>query len=349
MAVANNSTLRIAINAQILEEGVAGGVEQFVIGLVSALGRLDDGPEEYLIIVHRGNRNWLNSYLGSNQHIVLSPPSKFEAAKQLLGPFRFTVGRLLGRVPSVIKMFPPDRIPVSNGFFESLGVDVIHFPYQTFVRTSIPTVYNPHDLQHIHYPSFFSHSQIAFRELIYRAGCSEAQAVTTDAQWAKQISLGRYGISSAKIYSIPMAPPTEVYTPVSRQMLEDARAKFQLPDIFAFSPAQTWAHKNHIRLLEALALLRDRDHLVVNLVCTGRKNGFWGVIEKRIRELQLENQVRFHGYVTATELLAIYHAAQFAICPSLFEGGGLPGTWKRFIKVCRSCVLNVTSLPEIRG
>jgi len=42
--------LRIAINAQLMPNGGAGGVESVLIGLVSALGRLDDGPEEYVII-----------------------------------------------------------------------------------------------------------------------------------------------------------------------------------------------------------------------------------------------------------------------------------------------------------
>jgi glycosyltransferase involved in cell wall biosynthesis len=58
--------------------------------------------------------------------------------------------------------------------------------------------------------------------------------------------------------------------------------------------------------------------------------------------------VRFLGYVTATELRAIYHAAQFVIFPSLFEGGGLPVLESFHESVPVACS-NVTALPEYAG
>lgn len=186
MSVANARRLRVAINAQISETGTWGGIEQFIIGLVSALGRLGDGSEEYLIIVHRGNRDWLNPYLGANQRTILAPSSKFEFAKRLLGPFRFAVGNLLARVQSSLHRFPPIEIPLSNGFYESLGVDVVHFPHSYFVQCNLPMVCTLHDLQHLHYPQFFPPQEIAKRNIFYPAGCRAAQAIATVSAWAKQ-------------------------------------------------------------------------------------------------------------------------------------------------------------------
>jgi len=54
------------------------------------------------------------------------------------------------------------------------------------------------------------------------------------------------------------------------ETIERVRAARELPDGFAFFPAMTFPHKNHIRLLEALAILRDRHNLVVPLVGVGR-------------------------------------------------------------------------------
>ena len=62
---------RVAINAQIVPGG-SGGVESALIGLVHALGRLDDGPEEYVIIGPAENREWLKPYMGANQRIILT-------------------------------------------------------------------------------------------------------------------------------------------------------------------------------------------------------------------------------------------------------------------------------------
>jgi hypothetical protein len=59
----------------------------------------------------------------------------------------------------------------------------------------------------------------------------------------------------------------------------------------------TRAHKNHLGLLEALALLRDRDGLELSLVCTGFQNEFFPTIEERLNALALRDQVKFLGLV----------------------------------------------------
>ena len=71
-------TFRVATNAQLLFDGSSGGGEQFVLGLVYGLGRLEGGPEEFLVIGHRHNPEWLKPYLGPNQRIV----SKWRAGER---------------------------------------------------------------------------------------------------------------------------------------------------------------------------------------------------------------------------------------------------------------------------
>jgi len=47
--------LNVAINAQVMPDSGAGGVESVLIGLISALGKLDNQNEKYLIIVSNEN------------------------------------------------------------------------------------------------------------------------------------------------------------------------------------------------------------------------------------------------------------------------------------------------------
>jgi glycosyltransferase involved in cell wall biosynthesis len=243
---------------------------------------------------------------------------------------------------------PHLALPNSNGFYESLGVDVIHFPYQVFVQSQVPFIYNPHDLQHLHYPHFFSHEEFAWREYTYRVGCQNACAIATPSQWVKDDVVIQYKIAPQNVFAIRYGPTTEWYDPVDNDVLYRVQHKFRLPFPFVLYPAQTWEHKNHIRLLEAIALLRDREHLLVKLVCTGRKNAFWPVIEKRLNSLGLNDRVRFLGYVSPTDLRALYHLAQCVICPSLFEGGGLTILEAFHENVPVACS-NITSLPEYAG
>jgi glycosyltransferase involved in cell wall biosynthesis len=115
---------------------------------------------------------------------------------------------------------------------------------------------------------------------------------------------------------------------------------------FALYPAVSWPHKNHVRLLEALAHLRDRAGLRIPLVCTGsRYEEFWPHIERRTRDLGLGSQVKFLGFVPEEELRAIYRMALFLVQPSLFEASSLPmfEAWLEGVPV--TCA-NVTALPE---
>src|SRR5438094_7901537 len=84
--------------------------------------------------------------------------------------------------------------------------------------------------------------------------------------------------------------------------LNTVKEKYGLHEKFALYPAMTWEHKNHIRLLEALALIRDSRGIRVNLVCTGKQTEFFQNIARKMKELQLESQVRFLGMVLPEDL-----------------------------------------------
>ena len=309
--------------------GESGGVEQFVLGLVKSLGRLTDGPEEYVVVAHRDAPTWLEPWLGPNQRLVVGTPPP-------------------GRVRRALRRASRRSPLATDGFFESLGVVAVHFPYQSFVDCRLPTIYNPHDLQHRHYPEFFTKEQLAWRETMQSQGCRRADAVAAESEWARQDVIRQYGVDPAKVNAIARGAPTELYPPPSEEAVADVRRRLELPEAFAFYPAQTWPHKNHLRLVEALELLRTRDGLRVHLVCTGKTTEHWREIQTRLGELRLEDQVRHLGYVEPVELRALYRLAQFVVVPSLFEGGGFP-LLEAFAERTPVACSAATALPETGG
>jgi len=345
----------VAIDAQIRPGGISGGVEQFVMGLVHSLGTLADGRDQYVIVGPWQDPEWLAPYLGRGQRIVSGPrpdASAVDPGKRLLGPLRAPAGRLWRQFRRSVTHHQQNQrfgITESGGFYERLGADVVHFPTnQRFARCDVPMVFNPHDLQHLHYPQFFDETQIAWREAVYREGCRLAQAVAAESEWVKQDIVRQYGTHPDKIHVVPRGSPTELYQPPSTEVLAGTKRNLDLPSTFALYPAQTWPHKNHVRLLEAVALLRDRDGVRIDLVCTGRQNDFWPVIRRRIKDLRLGDRVRFTGYVSAIELRATYRLAEFVVFPSLFEGGGFP-VLEAFYEGAAVACADVTSLPEYGG
>ncbi|MBC7928994.1 MAG: glycosyltransferase family 4 protein [Rubrivivax sp.] len=357
--------LRIAINAQLAPDGASGGTVT-VLRALAALARLEDGDEEYVFIAPHDEPEWLQSLLPARQLVVRGPaPSEWktdrlEPLKRALGPLRPVargVRRFLGASATATMMMdtgapvsPEALAPAAapQNFYEGLGCDVIHFPFQSFEPCAVPFVYNPHDLQHLHHPEFFTDSEIARRERLHPAACRAAHTVVVASQLVKRDLVERYGIESEKVQVIPWAPPPlpEVASESRADALLTLEAKHGLTDgPFALYPAMTWEHKNHIRLLEALARLRDRESLRLRVVCTGHKTDFWPRIEGRAGELGLKEQVKFTGFVSREELSALYRAAQFVFIPTLFEAASAPlyEAWQHGAPAACSAV---TSLPE---
>src|SRR5438067_1001125 len=169
MSNGSDRKLRVAINTQIFSEKGVGGIETVLVGLISALGKLD-GPEEYVLIGPWENPDWLKPHMGSNQRIVRGP--RLDFAKRAVAPFRPLLRgakHLLMRTAGVAPTWP--IVQTSNGFYEGLGCDVIYFPSQHFIRCDMPAIYNPHDLQHMHFPELLSREAVIWREKISRAGC----------------------------------------------------------------------------------------------------------------------------------------------------------------------------------
>jgi glycosyltransferase involved in cell wall biosynthesis len=332
--------------------GVAGGVTQFIQGLVSSLGKLD-GPERYLLAAGTSQQaDWIRDYCGTNQQTVVRDPrwrpnvSKKSLVKKALRPAIETIRHIASRL---IPQPEWPALPVSDGYYESLGCDVAHFPTQGFTLCALPSVYNPHDLQHLHYPQFFSPMQLARREVVYRSACHLSNTVVVGSEWIKQDVIAQFGISPKKIQVVPLAPPTLQYPTISPSQLEDARQRLALPERYALYPAVTWPHKNHLRLLDALALLRDSHGLKVNLVCTGaRYEQHWPKIQERVEALRLKEQVTFLGFLPEVDLRAVYRLGEFLVLPTLFEADSCPihEAWSEGLPVASS---NHTALPEQVG
>ncbi|MCC7207570.1 MAG: glycosyltransferase family 4 protein [Anaerolineae bacterium] len=316
--------LHIAINARISPAAGSGGVVTVLMGLIKALGELDDGPEQY-ILVSTADDSWLAPLIGPNQRIVRHtpplkpPPSRSQKALNLAA--RLTRGGLR----RVLRLPPrPPTLPRSDGLFEGLGCDLVHFPYQQYVINALPSIFQPWDLQHLHFPQFFSPWERVYRETVYRTGCALAHTVVVASHFMRKDLEAKYAVPPEKIVVIPPGPPLAAHRPVYEADLEATRLRYAVRQPFALYPAVSWPHKNHLRLLDALATLRDHDGLRLNLVCTGHQTPHFATIAARVAALKLTDQVCFTGSIPDADLSALYRLSDFVVFPSLFEGFGAP-------------------------
>jgi len=341
--------LRVCIDARLVD-GQVGGVQQEIMGLAGGLSRLG-GDEEYLFLAHADAADWLGPHLGGNCRLLPLPAGPAARTRprwrQALRDFDKGRRRLFRRLRGLDGV-ADFKIPPSDGTAEAAGASVMHFATQGGFRTQLPSIYAPQDLQHLHLPELFSPEDHAFRRGFYRPMCEQARAVVALARWGKEDLVRSFGLPPGKVRVIGLASSLAEVPEPGAEELAAIRRRLALPEAFAFFPAQSFRHKNHLGLLRALADLRDRRGLPVPLVLSGHQNAFFPEIVREIDRLRLGSQVRALGYVSAVELAALYRLARLLVFPSRFEGFGMPvvEAFHAGLPVASS---RATCLPDIAG
>jgi len=320
-----------------------------VIGLVAGLSRLT-GPEEYLILTTEGQNDWIRGYVSGPCRLIElpAPDSSTKATTRFLRLAK-DLPRL-GRVRRVwrkARTRPLAPIPTSDGTAERLGVSVIHFPYQRAFRTEIPSIYHPHDLQHVHLPQFFGDREREDRDRLFRAFSEQAQVVAVASDWVKRDVEAHLGLPAAKVKVVPLAAPIAEYEELTKEERIGVVKGMGIPGSFLLYPAQTWPHKNHAGLLRAMALLRERG-IHVHVVFTGRQTAFHRDLLQIQRDLALDDQVSWLGFVSPGELRALYQECLAVVVPTFFEAGSFP-VFEAFSVGVAVAASSVTSLPEQVG
>ncbi len=308
--------LRIAIDCRITSSQQ--GIGTAVLALAKALSNSGRKDQEYTFIVREEMKNWLApSIFGccTLEGVPRSTLSTVKAALRWAAPLRYIWGKLHSSFPS---------IATSDGYVESRHFDMVHFPTPVAYLTTLPTIYQPHDLQHLHYPEFFSKAQFAQREREYRAFCDQAFYVCVQTEWTKLDVLARYHLPAEKVAVIPWGSVFDAYEEPSPEDVQACILKFNLPHLFFFYPAVTWPHKNHETIFRALHILKSESGLTPHVFFTGSSTAYSSTLDKLARDLGISEQLHFLGFVTSTELQTIFRVATAMIYPSRFEGFGLP-------------------------
>lgn len=229
------------------------------------------------------------------------------------------------------------------------GIDVIHSPIQYFpnLTFSVPMLSTLHDLQHIHFPDFFSKEELEKRAVLYRQSAVFAERIIVSFQHVKDDIVAHYGIPADKIdvclwgVDRPQMP--------NEESVFAAQKRYGIKGPYLFYSANTWRHKNHLGLIRAFDILRNKIGIDISLVCTGQKlPDYFPVILEEVRKLGLENSVFFTGYIPEADVRALLKGAALAVVPTLYEAGSFPLIEAMALEVPVICS-NVTSLPSTIG
>jgi glycosyltransferase involved in cell wall biosynthesis len=215
------------------------------------------------------------------------------------------------------------RDAVSLRAFQAQRIDVVfqHAAWYGY-RFPMPTLAWIADFQHRHLPQMFSAANRMKRDFGYAALSRCATRLMVSSDDARQDCERFFPSSHGRISVLPfcVTPPD----PARQLDPQEVRRLHDLPERFFYMPNQLWRHKNHLAVIEALRLLKQRGESIV-VACTGkaadsRNPEHPAQVLALVKQYGLENEFRFLGLVPYEHVMPLARAAIALINPSLFEG-----------------------------
>lgn len=329
-----NHMMSVAIDlTPILPGGENGGAKILVIELITHLTIMAPNIN-FLLLTHERSHEELRFLDCQNAKRICVMPSSFDVSGKTI--FK----RLINKIKHFVFIKKKQR-------FALLKVDLLFCPFSapTYHQDGIPTICTILDLQYKTYPEFFTKKDLRSRHKTFINACAKASKLVTISEYTKATVIQHSNFDSRQIKTIypRMAQRTKDLDHTNTHILK----QFNIgPQQYILYPANFWKHKNHQSLFIAFAKAKKQLNSNIKLVCTGAANAHQTWLIKKTKDLQVENDIVFTGFVSPIQVTTLLVNAKGMIFPSLYEGFGIPIV-EAFAHGIPVACSNLTALPEI--
>lgn len=322
----------------------SGGMYQACISMVNTIYWLYSENKKYDFVIYTkaGNHEFAEKFKADNWEIAYLPEVRKKTFKDRLrdkinhGPLRDFM-RWFNNIITTIDINSRTMNPSLDRFLKQYKPDLIFFsnydpqayrqktPYMTFIP----------DLQHLIQPEFpevgdkyvFPRREKHIRNLV-----KHASLLITDSETGREDVLyyyHKYLPATTPVEVLPYRLSKNLSPDLSEDAVREVIKKLKLPERFFFYPAQFWEHKNHQRIIEAIILLNRRYRLDARVVFCGSTSGKYRSecikkLKKMVNRYELEDKVLFFGYLSDTEVSALYKKAVALVMPTFFGPANIP-------------------------
>tara|TARA_B100001057_G_scaffold432866_1_gene461298 strand:- start:4109 stop:5347 length:1239 start_codon:yes stop_codon:yes gene_type:complete len=215
-----------------------------------------------------------------------------------------------------------------ESFLLSNSVDLVYFNSMSstalFLK-KIDYIVSFWDMAHLDYPLFpeckENYHSISAREYIYKTLADQSLYIITDSKEGMRKFLKRYNVEEKKLKIIYSEPSSQI---LKRKKVDDnfsteVLKKFELLNKkFIFYPAQYWAHKNHIYIIEAISLIeKKKDKELIAVFCGTDKNNL-DYLKSFTKKLKIEKSIKFLDFLSEDELNELYKNSFAIVVPTYF-------------------------------
>lgn len=216
------------------------------------------------------------------------------------------------------------------------------------VISSSKTIITIPDMAHYYYPQYTWPGHDSDLKEHLKDHAHKADLVLCISENTKKDVINILGIPENKVWVTYMGVSEEFRLYQDKDVIDDLRIRFSLPERFILFVGTVEPRKNLNRLIEAYHILYSKNKIKYPLVIVGGKGWKNEPLYQRVKELKIEDKLIFTGYVSDSDLPLFYNAATVFVYPSLYEGFGIP------VIEAMACGVpvvtsNVSSLPEVAG
>ena len=298
--------MHIGINAQLLsfsQNYRNGGISRYIRSLLTELA-LHPGQHEYTIFV---NGPETAARLGVQHPQLHFVPAAWPESK-----------------PAARVAWEQLTLPA---LIRQRGIQVLHSPANVlpeFLPRRCAGVVTLHDLAFLRMPEVLTRPKRLYHRTFTVRSLRRASMIIAVSESTGQDLSELLEISHQRIMTIHPCLDERYNQAISEEDVRTFRAHHGLEEDFLLYLGTLEPRKNVPTLLEAYARLRQMVDRPLKLVLAGGKGWLYDAIFTRVRELHLENEVLFPGFVSDLEQPLWYRAASAVAYPSLYEGFGFP-------------------------
>ena len=310
-------------------DGGKSGISQYMIQLFRRMA--DQAPDDrFILFMAKGDEQFLDPCC-SNVTVVLSPA--------WVGHPLVNIFWHLLVLPFVLRQHGCDCV------FMPAGNRRLAWYY------GVPSVGTVHDMSQLHVQAKYDALRMQYIMRVLPRMMNKLDRVVAISHATRKDLEGFAGVPPERIRVVYNGADLQRFKKPDdlAEAKRRVQEKLKLPaDFVLYTSRLEHPGKNHVRLIEAFARMKEETGLPHKLVLVGSRWNGAEAIDAAVEQFAMQHDVIFPGFVADEFMPDLYAAADLFVFPSLFDGFGIP-VLEAMASGTAVCASNAASIPEVVG
>ena len=189
---------------------------------------------------------------------------------------------------------------------------------------NIPYIFTLWDLEHLQntiFPEVSSNRGFEIREYLYGKSLKKAYKVIVDSKYGKNYAMQKYNLDAHKVEILKYLPNIRIN---KENNFVDIKKKYNISNDYIYYPALMIGHKNHIYILRALKILKEKFDIKISAIFSGADRGNADYILEKAKEYDIAELIHYIGFAPNEEIPFLYQQSLSMVMPTYLGPTNIP-------------------------